>query len=100
MAKEVRIAAMAPSMPEEMRYRAQDAMHTIARAEAHKRDGELMKHVRALANDVHRAVGAGPRDTKPKASRDPAAQNKGAGKAVAKAQGKRPKASKLAKVPR
>lgn len=99
MAKEVRIAAMAPSMPDEMHYRAREAMHTIARAEEHKRDGELMKHVRALANDVHRAVGAGPRDTKPKAPANPS-KNKGAGKAVAKAQGKRPKASKLARVPR
>lgn len=46
-------------LDDDMRFRAREAMHTIARAEEHKRDPELMKHVRALAAEVHRAVGAG-----------------------------------------
>ncbi len=46
----------ASAMTDEMRYKAQDAMRTIARAEDHKRDPELMGHVRTLADDVRRAT--------------------------------------------
>jgi len=48
--------ATAPAITDEMRYKAREAMHIMAQAEAHKRDPELMGHVRALADDVRRAT--------------------------------------------
>jgi hypothetical protein len=49
-----------PAMPavsaEEMKYKARDALHTITRAEEHKRDRELMKHVKHLAKTQVKAV--------------------------------------------
>ena len=40
----------------EMKYRARDALNIIARAEEHKRDGALMKHVHALATTQLQAI--------------------------------------------
>lgn len=57
--------------PDEMRYRAEEAMRTIARAEEHKRDKQLMQHVRALADQVHQAVGAETMKKKGSAPKNP-----------------------------
>ena len=35
----------------EMKYRAEDALRDIERAEGHKKDGELMGHVKKLAKE-------------------------------------------------
>ncbi len=48
--------SMPPAAPEERRYRAQDALHTISRAEEHKKDPALMRDVRKLAQDHAKAV--------------------------------------------
>lgn len=52
------VSVNAPTMPmptidkdREMKYRAEDALRDIERAETHRRDGELMKHVKKLAKD-------------------------------------------------
>ena len=42
--------------PEEMHYRARDALHTITKAEEHRRDKELMRHVKKLAKTQVKAV--------------------------------------------
>lgn len=41
---------------EDIKWRAKDAMHTIARAEEHKKDRELMKHVKQMAKQTMKAV--------------------------------------------
>jgi len=38
------------------RYRAENALHDIERAEGHKRDGKLMKDVRSLAKEKMEAM--------------------------------------------
>lgn len=43
-------------MDDERRYRAQDALNTIVRAESHKRDKGLMRDVKCLAADAHKAI--------------------------------------------
>jgi hypothetical protein len=48
--------AMPAVSAEEMKYKARDALHTITRAEEHKRDRELMKHVKHLAKTQVKAV--------------------------------------------
>lgn len=48
------IGVAAPA--EDMRYRAEDALRTISRAEEHKRDKELMRHVKKLAKSHVKAV--------------------------------------------
>ena len=45
-----------PVNAEEMTYRARDALHTIHRAEEHKRDRPLMKHIKRLAKEQLKAV--------------------------------------------
>jgi hypothetical protein len=85
-------------------YMARDAMHTIARAEEYKSDKALMKHVRALADQVHKAVGGDSMKMGAKKKPGTAAKNPSAGltvgkgkagmKAAMREQGK--KASKLA----
>lgn len=73
----------------EMEYRARDALHTIGRAEEHRRDPELMKHVRRLADTQMKAV-TGANDMKkmeksrPNTGKDPKLKGK---VPVAKAQG-------------
>lgn len=45
-------ASVEPAMPtkdEDMKYKAKYALEDIERAEAHKQDKELMKHVKAAA---------------------------------------------------
>lgn len=44
------------SMSDERRYRANDALHTITRAEQHKKDPGLMRDVRSLAKQHAAAV--------------------------------------------
>lgn len=46
----------AASVDPDMRYRAEDALRTITRAEEHKRDKQLMRHVKALAKTQVKAV--------------------------------------------
>ena len=41
---------------EDIKWRARDAMRTIAEAESHKKDRELMKHVKAMAKHTLKAV--------------------------------------------
>lgn len=46
-----------PAMPAaDRQYRAQDALHTITRAEQHKKDPALMRDVRKLATEHAKAV--------------------------------------------
>jgi hypothetical protein len=40
----------------DMKYEAHEALHTIHRAEEHRKDRELMKHVKRLAKDQAKAV--------------------------------------------
>ncbi len=48
----VKIVSDAPSYPEESRkWRAEDALRDIERAEKHKRDASLMKDVKQLAQE-------------------------------------------------
>lgn len=42
------------------RYEVQEALHTIHRAEEHKRDKGLMRHVKKLAASQAQAAGASP----------------------------------------
>ena len=42
---------------EDMRWKAQDALRTIHQAEAHKKDRELMKHVKRMAKEQAKACG-------------------------------------------
>lgn len=51
-------AQLPPAMPtdEHMRYRAQEALHTIHKAEECKRDKDLMRHVKKLAKGQMKAV--------------------------------------------
>lgn len=44
------------SVDPDMRYRAEDALRTITRAEECKRDKDLMRHVKALAKTQVKAV--------------------------------------------
>lgn len=44
------------SAPEDVKWRAREAMHTIAQAEEHKKDRELMRHVKAMAKHTMKAV--------------------------------------------
>jgi hypothetical protein len=46
-----------PMPPEEMRWKAQDALRTIHAAESHKKDRELMKHVKKMAKEQAKACG-------------------------------------------
>lgn len=43
--------------PEEMRYKAEDALRTIHRAAEHQRDKELMRHVKKIAKSQAKACG-------------------------------------------
>lgn len=50
------VAPSAPSMApgtvnDDMKWKAEEALRTIERAEAHKSDPALMKHVKVLAGD-------------------------------------------------
>lgn len=46
------VMKVSPSQEKEMRrYRAEDALRDLERAEAHKRDSALMKDVKAMAKD-------------------------------------------------
>ncbi len=45
-----------PAMPEEMRYKAQDALHTLKRAHEIKNDPKLMHHVREHAKHEKAAL--------------------------------------------
>lgn len=40
----------------DMRYRAEDALRTISRAEEHRKDKALMKEVKKMAKQQHKAV--------------------------------------------
>ena len=42
---------------EDMRWKAQDALRTIHQAEAHKKDRELMRHVKKMAKEQAKACG-------------------------------------------
>jgi len=42
---------------DEMRWKAQDALRTIHAAEGHKKDRELMKHVKKMAKEQAKACG-------------------------------------------
>lgn len=44
------------SVDDDIKYRAQDAMRTIARAEEHKKDRGLMKEVKRMAKETMKAV--------------------------------------------
>lgn len=44
------------AVPDDMRWRAEDALRTISRAEEHKRDKHLMRHVKKLAKSHVKAV--------------------------------------------
>lgn len=50
-----KVAAL-PVNSDEMMYKARDALHTIHKADEHKRDRELMKHVKKLAKAQVKAV--------------------------------------------
>ncbi|HKW76221.1 MAG TPA: hypothetical protein VJN64_11905 [Terriglobales bacterium] len=43
--------------PDEMRYRAEEALRTIHRAESFKKDREIMKHVKKMAKEQAKACG-------------------------------------------
>lgn len=43
--------------PEEMRYRAEEALRTIHRAESFKKDKELIRHVKKMAKEQAKACG-------------------------------------------
>ena len=49
-------SAKAPGSQDEMKWKAEEALRTISRAEEHKEDKELMKHVKILAGDKMRAM--------------------------------------------
>lgn len=74
--------AAPPMLADEMRFRAQDAMHTIARAEQHKRDPELMRHVKALASDVHNAIGGSEMGKKKPGAKPKNPSNEASGRAA------------------
>jgi len=42
--------------PDDIKWRAQSAMRTIHEAECHKKDRELMKHVKKMAKETMKAV--------------------------------------------
>lgn len=42
--------------PDDIKWRAQSAMRTIHEAEVHKKDRELMKHVKKMAKEQVKAV--------------------------------------------
>jgi len=46
-----------PTKAEDMKYKAKYALEDIERAEAHKQDRELMKHVKAAAKSKMKALG-------------------------------------------
>lgn len=50
-----KVAAL-PENSDEMMYKARDALHTIHKADEHKRDRELMRHVKKLAKAQVKAV--------------------------------------------
>jgi 4-hydroxyphenylpyruvate dioxygenase-like putative hemolysin len=50
------IAKVSPGYAEDMGWKADDAMRTIARAEEHKADKPLMKAVKKKASDLVKAV--------------------------------------------
>lgn len=55
------VAPSAPSMApgtvnDDMKWKAEEALRTIERAEMHKSDSALMKHVSKLANDKMSAL--------------------------------------------
>jgi len=58
LAKLAGIKSAPTAMPvnEEMQYRAREAMHTIHKAEEHRRDKELMRHVKKMAKAQVKAV--------------------------------------------
>lgn len=99
------IAMPAPSK-EERRYRAEDAMRTIARAEEHKKDKQLMSDVKkhhavlgaALGATQARSVkmpGADAKRKAPNSPPNPAGSGKGAGAAVKADMNRGTKPSKL-----
>ena len=48
---------MAPgTVNDDMKWKAEDALRTIERAEMHKSDPKLMKHVKILAGDKMKAM--------------------------------------------
>ena len=47
----VKIVNDAPKVNDDIKWRAQDAMRDLERAEQHKRDPELMKHVKKAAKE-------------------------------------------------
>jgi hypothetical protein len=42
---------------DEIRWKAEDALRTIHRAESHKKDKELMRHVKRMAKEQAKACG-------------------------------------------
>lgn len=54
VANDVQVARMSPD--EDMKYKAKYALEDIERAEAHKRDKELMKHVKKYAKEKMNAL--------------------------------------------
>ena len=50
-------AQVVPAIGEDMRWKAEEALRTIHRAEAHKKDRELMKHVKRMAREQAKACG-------------------------------------------
>lgn len=64
--KEVEIEVKGPSAKEERRWRAEDALRTLKRAEEIRRDGGLMKEVQRCRNDEMRALADIKVETAPK----------------------------------
>lgn len=52
----IKSAPMAMPVNEEMQYRAREAMHTIHKAEEHRKDKNLMRAVKHLAKAQVKAV--------------------------------------------
>lgn len=50
------VGVVGPS-PDEMRYRAEEALRTIHRAESFKKDKELLRHVKRMAKEQAKACG-------------------------------------------
>jgi hypothetical protein len=58
LAKLAGVKAKVAALPvsDDMMFKARDALHTITRAEEHRKDRELMKHVKKLAKTQVKAV--------------------------------------------
>jgi hypothetical protein len=52
----VKVDVMPERHPEEMKHLAREALHTITKAEEHRKDKELMRHVKHLLKNQTKAI--------------------------------------------